>query len=186
MIPVLLGISVFGLSTAQMDLPTEFALQVQRNKIAGFGGHNKGSFELEQFRGEFTRGESRLGVFDPLFVSNKGKSSFTLRDKSSNEILSAKEKFLAKDLRRGEAMILDHHLLIESVHRYQGSKLQSPAPVGYLLRQGDQMVAAVELTDVNPTLLILPDTTDDLRHSIVATALALAVLRDPANSALED
>ena len=234
LIPVMLGISVFGLSTAQMDLPPDFAAQAERNKISGFGGHNKGSFELNQFRGEFARGESRLGILNAAFVSNKGKSSFTLRDASAGEIISAKcamgknvvtigivtfdpkkmtyqcdftlsgqlhgsrltlgqpkavgakEKILAKDLRRGEANILDQHLLIESVHRYRGSKLQSPAPVGYLLRQGEQLVAAVELTDVNPTLLISAETPDKLRNSIMATALALAVLRDPANSALED
>jgi hypothetical protein len=54
------------------------------------------------------------------------------------------------------------------------------------LQRGDQLVAAVELTDVNPNLILGADLPDELRHSVLATALALAVLRDPANSALED
>lgn len=233
-VPVLLGISAFAFSTAQMHLPSDFALQAERHKIAGFGGHNKGRFEVEQFHGEFTRGESRFSIKDTAFVSNKGKSSFTLRDANATEIVSAncimrknavtigivtfdpkklsyqcefvsagqslgprlvlgqpkavgtKEKLFAKDLRRGEATLFDQPLLVESVHRYKGSKFQSPAAVGYLLLSGEQLVAALELTDVNPTLLVLPDLGEELQRSVLATALALAVFRDPADSALED
>lgn len=231
---LLLGNLAFALKTAQMQLPPDFMSLAERNPISGFGGHNKGSFSLDNFHGEFTRGESRMSLLNSLYVSNKGQSSFLLQDASSTEIISAscamkksavtidvltfdpkkmsyqcdftkagqllgsrlvlgqpkaegvKEKLYAKDLRRGEAILFDQHLLIESVHKYEGSKLQSPAPVGYLLRDGEQVVAALELTDVNPTLFIMREASENLRHSVLATALALAVLRDPANSALED
>lgn len=232
--PFLLGFSAVALSTAQMDLPPDFAAQAERSSISGFGGRNKGTFALDRFKGEFTRGESRLSLLNSAYVSSKGKSSFTLRGENSDEIISgscvmkkgavtidivtfdpkkmsyqcdftnagqmlgarlvvgqpkavgAKEKLLAKDLRRGEANVFNQHLLIESVHHYRGSRLQSQAPVGFLLRQGDRVVAALELTDVNPTLLVVPNISGDLRNGILATALALAVLRDPADSALED
>lgn len=52
--------------------------------------------------------------------------------------------------------------------------------------QDDKPVAALELTDVNPTLIVAMEMPEKLRHSVFATALALAVLRDPANSALEE
>lgn len=228
------GLAIAGLTTARMDLPAEFGARAERIDIAGFGGHNKGKFQFGDFSGEFTRGESRLSIMDSAYVSNRGKSSFTLRDATSVEILSAacqmkkgavtidivtfdpkklsyqcdythgdnllgarlvvgqpkakgfKEKMLAKDLRRGESNIFEQHLVIESVHRYKDSKFQSQAPLGFLLQRGDQVVAAVELTDVNPTLYVDPDLPGEWRHSILATALSLAVLRDPANSALED
>jgi hypothetical protein len=228
------GLAVAALKTARIDLPADFEATAERISIAGFGGHNKGRFQFNEFSGEFTRGESRLSIKDSAYVSNKGKSSFTLRDAGTTEIISAacqmkkgtvtigivtfdpkklsyqcdfthgdnllaarlivgqpkakgvKEKLLAKDLRRGESNTFDQHLLIESVHRYAGSRFQSQPPLGYLLQRGDQLVAAVELTDVNPTLIVAADLPDELRHSVMATALALSVLRDPANSALED
>jgi hypothetical protein len=225
---------MFGLPTAQMTLPVEFEPRAERKEITGFGGHNKGTFEIEGYRGEFTRGESRFSVKKSAIVSNKGKSSFTLRDESASEIVSAscamgknsvtigivsfdpkkmtyqcdfivggqvvgarlalgqprasgtKEKFFAKDLRRGESDLFGQHLLIESVHNYKESKFQSPAPVGYLILSDDKAVAALELTDVNPSLVLARDTPDELKRAVLATALALAVLRDPANSALEE
>lgn len=224
----------YGLDTARIALPGDLATQAERMALSGFGGRNKGSFELEGFHGEFTRGESRLALLNSAYVSNRGKSSFTLRDGASSELISAqcemskktvtidivtfdpkkmvyqcdfrrdgtllgarlvighpkasgfKAKFLAMDTRRGEAHILDNHLLIDSLHAYQGTKLQSSAPVGYQLTHNNRAIAALELTDVNPTLYLVPDATDDLRRSVLATALALAVLRDPADSALEE
>lgn len=233
-IVLLLGSPAFGLETAKMQLPPDFVSQAERHPIAGFGGRNQGSFDVDRFHGDFTRSETRLSLLNSLYVSNKGKSSFLLRDLDANEIISAscamkkgavtidiitfdpkkmsyqcdftqagqllgsrlvlgqpkavgaKEKILAKDLRRGEAILFDQHLLIESVHHYDGSKFQSQAPVGYLLRDGERLVAALELTDVNPTLFIVRDAPDKLRQSVLAAALAMAVLRDPADSALED
>jgi hypothetical protein len=96
-----------------------------------------------------------------------------------------KKKVLAQDLRRGEALLLDHYLAIESVHDYRGSRFGSQAPVGYLLLSQDRVVAAVELTDVNPSLYLSSDLSPDLQRAIHIVALAIAVFRDPAHSALE-
>ena len=226
--------SFAALRTATMDMPDDFREQATRISVSGFGGKNKGSFAFLDYRGDFKRGESRLGVFDPLYVSNKGKSSFTFQEPGGTETISAdcamkkksvtvgivtfdpkkmayhcdfrsdesllgarlilgqpkasgfKEAMLARDARVGEASIFGQQLTMQSVHKYQGSKLQSSSPVGYFLWSGDRLVAAVELTDVNPTFFVTPGLEVDLQRSALVTSLALAVLRDPANSALED
>jgi hypothetical protein len=69
---------LFGLETAAMKLPPDFAAVAERLPAKGYGGANRGRFEIGDFHGEFTRIESRLAVFDPLYASNRGKSSFTL------------------------------------------------------------------------------------------------------------
>jgi len=74
---------------ATIRLPDVLASNATRYEFAGFGGFNKGNYDGAGVRGEFTRGESRLGVFDPLYVSNRGKSSFTLLDDSDAGVLSA-------------------------------------------------------------------------------------------------
>lgn len=223
-----------ALETARMELPAEFEQRATRVKTEGFGGRNKGKYTIDGYRGTFTRSESRLGVFDPLYVSSKGRSSFTFPQQGHAEPLKAecklvkgavtvgvvtfdpkklsyrcdfrrggtlqaasfvmgqpkaenmKGKFLARDLRRGESVIGSQQFSFESVHAYKGSSMSSQAPVGYLIRAGDAVVGAVELTDWNPTFY-LPDELDgDARESLLITALAIAVLRDPADSALEN
>lgn len=217
-----------------MQLPGEFAAQATRVNAQGFGGRNKGSYTIGDYRGSFTRSETRLGIFDPLYVSSKGKSSFTFQQRAHEQTLDAecqmakgavtigvvtfdpkkisyrcdfrrggalqpanlvmgqpkaegmKQRFLARDLRRGEFIIGTTHLTFDSVHFYKGSSLSSQAPVGYLIRSGDLVVGAVELTDWNPTLYLANDLEDDTREALLVTALAIAVLRDPADSALED
>lgn len=217
-----------------MALPADLATTATRFEATGFGGRNKGKYALGGFTGNFTRGESRLGIFDPLYVSNKGKSSFTVSNAAGEEILSSscrmarktvtidvvtfdpkkmtydcdfraggemagarlvlgqpkaegfKEKLAAKDRRRGEAVIFDQHLLIESVHDYAGSRIGSQAPLGYLIESGGQVVAAVDLLDWNPIVFLPGNVAEDTRQAAMVVALALAVLRDPANSALED
>ena len=234
LIAALGGLSSAALPTAMMEMPDEFRAQTTRISVSGFGGKNKGSYAFLDYSGDFKRGESRLGVFDPLYVSSKGKSSFTFRDsqdaatisaacemtkksvtvgivtfdpkkmayhcdfRSDKQLLEArfilghakasglKESMLSREMRAGEASMFGQQLVMRSVHKYQGSKLQSPSPVGYFLWSGEQLVAAVELTDVNPTFFVLSDLADDLRQSVLVASLALSVLRDPANSALED
>lgn len=224
-------------ATARMELPPEFDVQASRIEIKGFGGRNKGDWRLtmpsgDNFSGKFTRSETRLGVFDPLYVRNKGKSSFSISGGSATPQLAAecefrkvtvnfdiitidasklayqcefsgddrnnwvaigqpkrdglKQKFLAQDLRRGEARILGQLLTIDSVHDYAGSKFSSQPPVGYVLHAADQVVGAVELTDKNPGIYLANGLSSDLAHAVIVTGLAIAVLRDPANSALED
>lgn len=231
---VLVLLPFVALSTAQMELPADFQAQAARVAVAGFGGKNKGSFEFPGYSGEFKRGESRLGIFDPLYVSSKGKSSFTLRDRDGLELISAecamkkgsvtigvvtfdpkkmayqcdfrengrlssarfilgqpkangfKQAFLAYARRAGEALVFGQHLTMQSVHNYAGTKLGSPSPVGYQIMADGRLVAAVELTDVNPAFLLAADLDEALTQSVLVTALALAVLRDPADSALEE
>jgi hypothetical protein len=224
----------FGLEAARMALPPELDGAALRWDATGFGGHNRGRYALGDTRGEFTRGESRLGVFDPLYVANQGASTFTVLDLDDSVWLSAdcrfsrrtvtvdvitfdsrqmayecefteghggsagrlamahpkpkglKERMLAQDRRIGEAKVRDHVIGIESSHRYRGSKFDSQAPVGYVLSAEGRVVAAVDLLDWNPILFLLEDIPEDLGEAVTVTALALAVLRDPANSALED
>lgn len=223
-----------ALETARMQLPAEFEQRATRVSAEGFGGRNKGSYTIGAYRGSFTRSESRLGVFDPLYVSSKGKSSFTFRQQGDAQPLEAecrmargavtvgivtfdpkkmryhcdfrrsgalqaasfvmgqpkaegaKKRFLARDLRAGESVIGSERLIFESVHHYKGSSFSSQAPVGYLIRSGDTIVGAVELTDWNPTLYLADDLADDSREALLVTALAISVLRDPADSALDD
>lgn len=220
--------------TARMALPDDLKSESKHLQFAGFGGHNKGTWTLGDHSGKFTRSESRLGVFDPLFVSNKGKSSFTFPLPGTNESLDAacemrkksvtidivtfdpkkfayncdfrqagsltgdrlilgyakpanmKERFVANDARVGEAIINGLHVTLKSVHRYEGSAFSSQAPVGYLIDTADGTVAAVELTDWNPSIYLRNDVPAATRDNLLVVALAIAVLRDPANSALED
>jgi hypothetical protein len=95
-------------------------------------------------------------------------------------------RVLALSDRRGETRLGDVTLAIRSVHRYADSRLLAPTPVGYVLEHEDRMVGALELTDVDPTLLLLADEADQVRMAAFITALALAVLRDPATSPLEE
>ena len=95
-------------------------------------------------------------------------------------------RVLARAERRGEARVDGVTLEIQSVHRYDGSRLQSQVPVGYQLAIDGRAVAAVELTDVDPAVYLPVEESAGVRSAVIVTALALAVLRDPATSALED
>jgi hypothetical protein len=81
--------SAVGAEGATIRLPDEFAAQALRVQFTGFGGYNRGVYVGGEFTGEFTRIESRLGVFDPLFVANRGKSSFTVENSPDLGGLSA-------------------------------------------------------------------------------------------------
>lgn len=95
-------------------------------------------------------------------------------------------RLLARAERRGAASFRGVTLEVRSVHRYAGSRLEAPMPVGYLLERDGRAVAAVELTDVDPTLYFPIAESAEVRAATIVTALALAVLRDPATSALDD
>ncbi len=97
-----------------------------------------------------------------------------------------KKRFLAWAVREGEASIGGVTLRMSSVHKYSGSRFDSPTPVGYLLEVGGQSVGAIELTDVNPTIFLPTDTTAEVREAVLLAAMALSVLRDPADSMLGD
>ena len=230
----LLPVPAFAAKSATIRLPDDFSAASTRLSFTGFGGKNRGHYSGAEFSGEYTRIESRLGIFDPLYVKHKGKSGFTIDDASGAPALTAecravektatykivtldlkklayscefsgqdaigpmrfvigeprregfKAKFLARDLRTGEASILGHDFLINSVHEYTGSKITSQAPLGYLLESDGVVVGALDLLDWDPVVHLKDSTSESQRKATIIVALSLAVLRDPANSALED
>jgi len=234
LLTVFFPLCVEAAKSASIRLPDEFTDDAQKFEFEGFGGFNRGDYKGAEFAGSFTRIESRLAVFDPLYVSNRGKSSFTIESVSELENAVAdcsakqnvgalrivtldlkkltyecefsgsdvtqgwrfvlgepkregfREKLLARERRRGEAYILDEEFLIESVHEYEGSPLGSQSPLGYILSSGSEVVAAIDLLDWNPIVYVRNGITEPARRAAIVVALALAVLRDPANSALED
>ena len=141
---------------------------------------------------EMRRTSVTLGVvtFDPDKMTyhcdsaGGGASPLLVLGQPKPENLRA--RVLARSERRGEATFGEVTLAIRSVHTYEGSRLQAPMPVGYLLEIADRAVGAVELTDVDPTVYLPAVVPTDVRSAVIVTALALAVLRDPASSALED
>lgn len=230
----LFPVLALALKSATIRLPNDFASASTRIEFTGFGGKNRGHYKGAEFRGEYTRIETRLGVFDPLYVKHKGKSGFTIENANGGPALIAecravekvatykivtfdlkklayscefngpdanspmrfvigepkregfKEKFLARDLRTGEASILGHDFLISSVHEYTGTKFTSQAPLGYLLESDGVVMGALDLLDWNPIVYLGDGLSESQRNATIIVALSLAVLRDPANSTLED
>jgi len=97
-----------------------------------------------------------------------------------------KARLLARDERRGTAAIGTVQIDIVSVHQYERSKLSSQAPVGYLLSTNSEVVGAIELTDSDPTFILRSEVAPEIRRATLIAALSLSVLRDPANSMLDD
>jgi hypothetical protein len=141
---------------------------------------------------EMRRTSVTLGVitFDPDKMTYQcdldagGASPLLVLGQPKPENLRA--RVLARSDRRGEATFGGVTVAVRSVHNYDGSRLQAPMPVGYLLEIGDRAVGALELTDVDPAVYLPTEETPDVRAAVIVTALGLAVLRDPASSALED
>lgn len=74
---------------ARIRLPEQFASASARIELDGFSGYNRGDYRGGEFSGAFTRIESRLGVFDPLYVANRGKSGFTIDDDAGQALIAA-------------------------------------------------------------------------------------------------
>lgn len=220
--------------TAEIRVPDGWAAAATRIEFRGFGGFNRGEFSGSVYRGEFQRSESRLGIFDPLYVKNRAGSAFSMRGDDRDSEIHAncrmerktaavkvvtldlkkmsyvcnfsgtpsaaewsfvigeprrkglKEQFMAYERRLGEASIAGVHMTIRSIHEYHGSPLGSQAPLGYSIESAGAQIAAVDLLDWNPIVHVRNDLTTSERESAVVVALALAVLRDPAHSALEE
>jgi len=229
-----LALSATAQRSARMALPDGLAERVERMTADGFGGLNKGHYQLDPFEGEFTRIESRWAVADPLYAQNRGQSSFTVAGPGFEQPVSAtcemrrgtvqigvvtfdpekmtyeceferggetldaklvlgeprpdnwRARMLARSERRGELLFDGLRIAVRSVHGYEGSRLTAPTPVGYVLALDDRDVGAVELTDVNPTVLLPVGEPPEVRTAALLAALSLAVLRDPADSALAD
>lgn len=226
--------AVIGAKGAAIRLPDSFAAGSTRIEFQGFSGYNRGDYQGAEFHGAFTRIESRLGVFDPLYVASKARSSFTIEEADGSVLIASecqavertatvrivsidfdkltyecsfsgpeapgdtrfvlgepkrerfKQKLLAQERRSGEAFVLGREFVFESVHEYQGSKLKSQTPLGYLLTSDGVAVAAVDLLDWNPIVHLSDTLPAAERRAATVVALALATLRDPANSTLGD
>jgi hypothetical protein len=140
---------------------------------------------------EMRRGSVTIGVitFDPDKLSyhcDLGSAAAPLLVLGEPKPDSFRTRVLAQAERRGEATFGGIDLAVRSVHRYAGSRLQAPMPVGYLLQSDDRAVGAVELTDGDPAVYLPTTEAAEVRIAVIVTALALAMLRDPASSALED
>lgn len=99
---------------------------------------------------------------------------------------SMRARLVARAERRGELEVEGLRVTLASVHRYAGSRFTSQTPVGYVLEMDGTAVGAVELTDVNPVIFIDPALGLEARNATLMASLAVAVLRDPENSALAD
>jgi hypothetical protein len=67
-----------GLREAQIPLPPEVARETDILELRGIGGGTRGSFTLGSSTGRFTRSADRTGLPDPLIVSHRGRSTFTI------------------------------------------------------------------------------------------------------------
>jgi hypothetical protein len=63
---------------ARMAVPPALAAG-ERVAMTGAGGGRSGDFALGPNRGAFSREETRLGVFDPLYVRRRGGAEFSLQ-----------------------------------------------------------------------------------------------------------
>jgi hypothetical protein len=80
------------IEVAHMRLPQELA-GADRLAASGYGGKNRGQFAIADYRGHFTRIESRFAVFDPLYAANRGKASFTLEGPGLTGMIEAECRF---------------------------------------------------------------------------------------------
>lgn len=67
-----------AIEPARMELPPGLETETEAIVLTGLGGGTSGSFRLADYSGTFTRGESRLGILDPLLVLNRASSSFVV------------------------------------------------------------------------------------------------------------
>ncbi|MXO61262.1 hypothetical protein GRI89_17090 [Altererythrobacter salegens] len=92
---------------------------------------------------------------------------------------------LSRRERRGEIALGGEKLEIRSVHKLAGSPIEMATPIGYVFEQDGHPVGAVEING-QPVIYISDLSDEGLSRTITVGALALAVFRDPANSALGD
>lgn len=90
---------------------------------------------------------------------------------------------LSRRQRQGEIALGGEVVQIRSVHRVEGSPLELASPIGYVFEQQGRTVGAVELNG-KPRLILADGADEGLSRTVTIAALALALLRDPANSPL--
>lgn len=92
---------------------------------------------------------------------------------------------LSRRQRMGEIALGGEVVQIRSVHRIEGSPFDLASPIGYVFEQRGRAVGAVELNG-QPRLILADRANEGLSRTLTIAAMALALLRDPANSQLGD
>jgi len=145
--------------------------------------------ECEMKRGNVTVGvvtfDSDKMTYQCAFTAGAAPlaASFVLGEKKREGM---RARLMARSDREGYAEINGVSITIRSVHNYEGSRLQSAAPAGYLLEVDGIAIGGIELTDVDPTFFLPTASSEEVRRSVLVSAMALSVLRDPENSDLGD
>jgi hypothetical protein len=88
-----------------------------------------------------------------------------------------------REARRGRIALDRTVLTIRSEHRLQGSGLGLATPAGYVFEANGAAVGSVEITG-RPRIRIVAGADPAVRRAVVAGALALGLMWDPATSAL--
>ena len=92
---------------------------------------------------------------------------------------------LSRRQRMGEIALGGEVVQIRSVHTIEGSPFEMASPIGYVFEQKGRAVGAVELNG-QPRLILADPANEGLARTLTIAAMALALLRDPANSPLGD
>lgn len=85
----------------------------------------------------------------------------------------------ARSEREGILDFGGQRLVVRSVHHMQGSRFSVPAPLGYMFVADGREVGAVDLN--GPVKTVFAPRTGPYREAVIAGALALSILWDPAD-----
>lgn len=80
--------------------------------------------------------------------------------------------------RRGTLWFEGQRISLRSIHRDQGGGLPVPHPLGYMFEADGRQIGAVDLNGLDKTLFV--PRAEPQREAVIAAALALAILWDPA------
>lgn len=85
---------------------------------------------------------------------------------------------MVQERREGRIRMGGQTLSLTSVHHFEGHRLPTATPLGYLLSQGDQVVGAVDVNGWRTSRLVLPRS-PELRDAALAASLVLALQWQP-------
>lgn len=81
---------------------------------------------------------------------------------------------MVQDRREGRIRLGGETLSLTSIHRFEGGRLPTASPLGYLLARDDQVVAAIDVNHWRTRKLALPKS-PELREAALAASLVLAL-----------
>ncbi len=198
-----------AIQPARMALPAPLAEEPPLT-FEGMGFGQKGRIAAGPYGASFTRSDTRLALFDALIERRSGTTSFALEGPGIDGAIEAECRvgertinisvisftpFELQEERRGLAGMLmrqgrrgqlafDHVVIdMTSVHRVQGSGIETGTPIGYLFESEGAAVGSVELNG-KPAVRFAPGADTATRRAVMVAATALGVLWDPAESAL--